>query len=360
MSQEPRIDSEWVALNAFRELLKIASKGQLAKATYDQALEFGGELYPELLGAETSLLRRVRETDTTKEYRQRARLVSVKNGSKVEPIDLLSRDLNEIEDLLKIASQTTTDRGRVDQLMRKRTLLRTSQEELSPEPHTENQLIFRDASAIQRHLPEIASGKAYRDFELPDSHVLRVRVLHPDRPEHVTGADILYERHNPYESEASIVAVQYKIWENKRLLLTDPRMQAQLSRLRAFTCENGICAPDHSAPGYRFPCCSAFIRPTNKLQRADQKLVSTGEHLPVCQIDNCKTTSKQGVESLEYNQIKGTSLSSEVFEYLFNAGKIGSRMLAYPELTELYKKYEVAASENHVIIHAQEFSDAWQ
>ena len=29
MSQESRVDSEWVALNAFRELLKLSTKGDL-------------------------------------------------------------------------------------------------------------------------------------------------------------------------------------------------------------------------------------------------------------------------------------------------------------------------------------------
>jgi hypothetical protein len=35
-------------------------------------------------------------------------------------------------------------------------------------------------------------------------------------------------------------------------------------------------------------------------------------------------------------------------------------MIAYDDLVELYKKYEVSASEDHIVIHAQEFNDAWQ
>ena len=64
---ESRIDPEWITLNAFRDLLKIASKGDLSKSTYNEALEFGGALYPALLGRESSVLRRVRESDTTME-----------------------------------------------------------------------------------------------------------------------------------------------------------------------------------------------------------------------------------------------------------------------------------------------------
>jgi len=80
VNQADRIDSEWVALNAFRELLKIATKGDGAKSTYNDALELGGQLYPDLLGPKSSLLRRERESDTTALYRQRAELHSRKTA----------------------------------------------------------------------------------------------------------------------------------------------------------------------------------------------------------------------------------------------------------------------------------------
>ena len=115
MTNESRIDSEWVALNAFREMLKISTKGDLSKATYNDALEFGGALYPALLGKEFSLLRRVRESDTTKEYRQRARLKSQQRGEEVTALELLSLEVEELDGLLKIAKQNK-EQGRVDQL----------------------------------------------------------------------------------------------------------------------------------------------------------------------------------------------------------------------------------------------------
>ena len=50
-----RLDAEWAFVSAVRELIKIASKGDAKKSSYDRALELGGSLYPELLGPETSL-----------------------------------------------------------------------------------------------------------------------------------------------------------------------------------------------------------------------------------------------------------------------------------------------------------------
>lgn len=352
----PRVDAEWIALNAFRGLTKIASKGDLTKSTYDNALDFGGALYPELLGPENSVLRRDRESDTAKEYRQKAQLLTIRNKDQVDPVALLRTDIDEFKGLLSIAEQNKSDKTRVDQLKKKLGQLINAEREMAPVSHTENQLIFRDAYNVHRDLPSLASGQGYRDFRLPDDNVLRVRVLHPDRPEHISGADIIYERHSPHEACASIVAVQYKIWSDKALYLTDVRMAEQLKRLQAFTCDKQVCEQSSGVPGYRFPCCAAFLRPTDKLQKTDQKYFSTGEHLPICRIDDCKTITDRSAAILEYSKMRDISLSSEIFEYLFNKGKIGSRMLSYEKLNLLYADFLVASSEDNVVIYAQEFA----
>lgn len=356
MNAESRLDAEWVALNAIRELTKIATKGDARKSTYDNALEWGGELYPDLLGADASILRRERESDTAKEYRQKARLKSIKSGTDISPKFLIKQDIDDLTDLLSVAKREKQERTKVDQLKRKLANLVEAEKELNPIPHTENQLIFRDALAVTRTVPVLGSGKAYRDFQLPDGNILRVRVLHPDKPEHITGADIIYERHSPNEESARIIAVQYKIWDNKAMYLTDERMKTQLTRLKNFTCSMGICNHSANEDSYRFPCCAGFLRPTDKLQRPDQSFVSSGEHLPVCKIDECKTVTSRGSEILEHHKIRDISLSSEIFEQLFNKGKIGSRLLSYEELRKFYEDHQVDSEENSVVIYAQEFS----
>lgn len=357
MNAESRLDSEWVALNAIRGLTKIAAKGDARKSTYDNALEFGGELYPALLGADASILRRERESDTAKEYRQKAQLKSIKGGIEITPTALIRQDIDDLNDLLNVAKLEKKERTKVDQLKRKLANLVGAEKELNPAPHTENQLIFRDALAVERTVPALGSGKTYRDFRLPDGNILRVRVLHPDKPEHVTGADIIYERHSPYEESARIVAVQYKIWDNKVMYLTDDRMKTQLARLKSFTCDKGICNQTATENSYRFPCCAGFLRPTDKLQRSDQNFISSGEHLPICKIDECKTVTQRGSEILEYSKMRDISLSSEMFEQLFNKEKIGSRLLSYEELKEFYKEHQIDSEENTFVIYAQEFLD---
>ncbi|MBR7791329.1 hypothetical protein KDM87_01865 [Undibacterium sp. FT147W] len=357
MQNNNRLDAEWVTLNAVRGMVKIAANGDLAKATYDNALEFGGELYPALLGADSSILRRERESDTVKEYRQKAQLKSIKQAKEVTALTLLQADIAELKDLLEISRSNKKERAKTDQLKRRLAIFVSAEVELNPVPHSENQLIFRDALSVERTVPPLRSGKSFRDFELPDSSILRIRVLHPDKPEHVTGADIIYERHLPSEDKASIVVVQYKIWEDKTMLMTDPRMLGQIDRLRAFTCEDQVCEPDDTTNPFRFPCCAAFLRPTDKLQRPDQSFMSTGEHIPLCRISDACSKSTRGKPQLEYKKMRDISLSSEMFEQLFNKGKIGSRYLTYSELTDIYTQNAIAEDENTVIIYAQEFSD---
>lgn len=350
---EERINQEWVTLNAIRGMMKIASKGSMTKSTYDNALDFGGALYPELLGPENSLLKRDRESDTTKEYRQKADLKSIRDNKATSALELVLVDIEDYESLISIAKQNK-DEKKIDQLKRKLSQLNIAKKELDINAHSENQLIFRDAYNVDRNIPELSKGHAHRDFQLPDGNYLRLRVLHPERPEHITGADIIYERHNNKTDKVSIVVVQYKIWTDKKLYLSDERMKYQIDKMKRFTCDKKICKQTEEN-AYRFPCCTGFIRPTDKLQNSDQKFISSGEHLPICQIEKCTSIGQKGAELLEYDNIKDVSLSSELFEHLFNRGKIGSRDLTHDELKNLYADASVIDTDDTVVVYAQEF-----
>jgi hypothetical protein len=180
-----RFDVEWTALNAFRDLLKVASKGDTAKSTYNNALDFGGALYPELLGREASLLSRARESDTTREYRQRAELLSVREKKAISPLALVRDGIEDLKGLLSIAEQDKSeDRGRVDQLKRKLNQLVGAERDLNPVAHSEHQLIFRDAYNVERAMPSLRQGRGHRDFELPDAEIERLYSAY-----HVVSAD---------------------------------------------------------------------------------------------------------------------------------------------------------------------------
>ncbi|WP_024771764.1 hypothetical protein [Aquimarina macrocephali] len=356
MNNKNRLDAEWVSVNALRGLSKIATQGDMEKSTYDNALNLGGVLYPELLGDDVSILRRERESDLTREYRQKAELKTIQNYKKIEALELIKEDIAEYTELLNVAKKQKENRTRVDQLKRKLKQLYKSEKELQPSKHSETQLIFRDAYNVERSIPSLSSNKGYRDFKLSNDKIVRLRVLHPDNIEHITGADLVYERHSPKDETVSIVAVQYKIWENRKMYLSNERMQKQIEKMRSFLCNKDICSSNNlNENEYRFPCCSAFLRPTDKLQKEDQRFISTGEHLPICKIDKCKSIGPQGGEFLEYNNIKDISISNDMFEFLFNKGKIGSKQLTYDELEKVYEQFLDESSNERVIVYAQEF-----
>lgn len=349
-----RLDSEWVTVNALRELIRLATRGDHSKATYNHALELGAQICPALLGKEVSLLQRSRESDVTREYRQRAEAMTRKSGKEVSAVSILEADISEYRDLL------TTAKGnqQTDQLRRRLKSLKQFREELVPLRHSENQLIFRDAYNANHQMPSPKMGHGFRDFTLPDENIMRLRVFHPDRPEHLSGADLIYEKHDAKNQTASLVAVQYKIWDDRRLLLSDTRMSKQLDRLRAFTCKTDLCVSNDTYH-FRFPFCAAFLRPTDRLQNPDQTLISSGEHLPICQIDRCSRESARAAKMIHYEDIRNVSLSQDVFEHLFSNGKIGSRTLSFVELEKLYEQFEISADSDRILIHAQDFDETW-
>ncbi|MFC4634246.1 hypothetical protein ACFO3O_10030 [Dokdonia ponticola] len=344
-----RLNSEWVSVNALRELLKIATHGDIGKSTYDEALDLGGEIYPELLGEEVSLIRRERQSGITKEYKQKAKLLTIREGSESTAIELVKQDITDFESLIELEGKKGNE-----QLVKRLNSLYIAKEELEPSKHSENQLIFRDAYNVDRKLLELSMGKGSKTFQLPGDKNIKIRVLHPDKPEHITGADLIYEYHDRENDRVSLVFIQYKIWEKRKLYLSDERLKKQLDRLKSFTCSRGLCECNDSKEFYRFPFCTSFLRPTDALQNADQKLISTGEHLPICQIDKVKTTGPKGGEFLEYKNIRNVSLSSIHFEELFNTGKIGSKSMTFDELSEFYKSSKIIDSNETVIIYARE------
>jgi hypothetical protein len=350
-----RLNSEWISVNALRELLKISTKGDIGKSTYDDALELGGEIYPELLGDDVSLIRRERQSGITKEYKQKAKLLSIREEKEILAIDIVKADIKDYESLIELEGKKGNE-----QLVKRLGSLYKAKEELEPTKHSENQLIFRDAYNADRNLPELSMGKGTKSFHLPNNNDIKIRVLHPDKPEHITGADLIYEYHNRETDRVNLVFIQYKIWEKRKLSISDDRLQKQLERLKSFTCSKGLCKcsvqEKEEENSYRFPFCTSFLRPTDALQTADQKLISTGEHLPICQINKVKSIGPRGGEYLEYKKIKDVSLSSIHFEELFNTGKIGSKSMSISELNDFYKNSKIIDSNETVVIYARESS----
>lgn len=355
-SEQARLDAEWSTLNAVRELVKLATNGDSSKSTYNHALELGSIICPELLGSDVSLIHQDRMSELTKEYIQRAALASIRDKKSIPPLDLVAKDIEEYESLLKVAKESK-NKEKIDKLTRRLKSLYQTQAELDTEKNSENQLIFRDAYRIERNRPKLFETKNSIVFKFSESSILTVRVLHPERTEHITGADLIYERYNENNKTVSLAFIQYKIWENNKVSLSSEqgqRMLGQLDKMRSLLCCQGFCECNDSNC-YRFACCSAFLRPTNRLQSPSQKLISRGDYLPICKIERLISQKGEAL-FLQEDKITKSSINQDLFEPLFNSGKIGSRELTLDALASLYENKDILSErENNILIYAQDY-----
>jgi hypothetical protein len=159
---------------------------------------------------------------------------------------------------------------------------------------------------------------------------------------------------------ARITAIQYKIWNGTSLYLSQANnLEKQMNKMRSVFCDAGFC--DSPAGGtapqdYRLPYCSAFLKPTDKLQSPNSPLISSGLHVPICVAFRTMVSTAQGKKKIEKEKIRNQSLSHKVFEEIFNSNMLGSRWLLYDDVEKLYRDHRIIEPEETIVIHAQEFS----
>jgi hypothetical protein len=351
IEQAPRrLDVEWAVASAIRDLMGIALKG-VQEPTYAAALALGAELVPSLLG-EGSLLGSHAEPPELRLYRERAEAESVVRGTRVTARRLIRREIRALERLLA----ENPDKPALEKRLRRHQQLLHA---LTKRVLSEHQAIQRDAFTARHELPVLPIPETgYVDYRLPKGTGLRIRVLHPDRAEAATGADVIYEMYSDRKKTARIAALQYKLWDGRALYFSKASgLGEQLERLDARFCKAGLCATNpEERERYRLPACAAFLRPTDRLQSPDARLISSGLHIPVCGVFRCQTWTQRKRPMLERKFFRRECVTHKVFEELFNTGILGSRWLTYAEIEAFYRSAEILNPGEHILLHAQEFA----
>lgn len=148
--------------------------------------------------------------------------------------------------------------------------------------------------------------------------------------------------------------MQYKTWENGVLYFSaHENLENQLLKLKSTICQNGMCKiPEHldGQLNYRFPYCCAFLRPTDKVQNSDSKLISSGIYIPVCS----SLEMKENHQKIEKKQIRHSVINQELFETLFNHSLVGSRWISTQDLEDFYKSLTILDSYQTLKIYAEE------
>ncbi len=350
--ERDRLGTEWALVVASRELLNIALRRE-QPATYRQAINFGADIAPSVLAPDRRVLRGVKESEEARYYAELAAAESASTGMPITRLEYIEREIAKLEKGIDALPDDAS------KLMKSRlATLKRVRQEIRPKNYTENQLIVRDALKVERKLPVSGEGTEYKEYQVDEQRRLRIRVLHPDPPEHKIGADLVYEFYDLEDQTVRIALVQYKLWDGRNMP-QDPRMAGQLARMRALGCNGELCkAPElrNGRPPYRFPHCAMFLRPTDSLQHPNAKLVSSGLHIPLCVADESWTKNNRGGLSIRRATVEGQSVSHRMFEDLFNGSFLGSNRLAVVDIEELYKKTGVLDGDESIIIHAQEYA----
>lgn len=338
-----RIDAESTVVTALRDVLKL---GRQEQVSYPEAMAEGAKLFPNLLSPDKSLLHRALEKPAIRTFREKATAASIKERRTVQAKEIVEREIKQLSELIALSPRNSKDMQRA---------LRQLQGHLAyfaaPSP-SEHAILYADVFQSERPVlpkPPVVFAKG-REYDLGKGRHLHVRMLHPDKAEHVSGADVVYELCSIDDQQARIAFAQYKIWDRDRIAWSKIK-STQLDRMEKCLCQARFCRATAERPEgrYRMPCCSAFLRLTQKLQDPTSRLVSAGRFVPICQLPDARKGS------LELQELASCSVSSDLFEAAFAEGLVGSDWLDFRHVESLYCRTKIFESHDRIVIYAQEY-----
>lgn len=348
--QQRQIFREFNTINALRDALGISLKGS-KNATYKDIINFGASIIPEILGDQRILFNDKKLNPLYEEYRERADALSKQENKEVSVLEAVERGIDEYNSLINASKNDN-----VYFLKKKLEQLITLQKTLHASSHSETNLIIRDVYKVRRGLP-FEDGKDYRDFKVADDRAIRIRVLHPDYLEYITGADLIYECYSEVYKKVRIAAIQYKIRRSKSVYV-DERIERQLERLENAFCAKGMCLINQDKNPYRLPYCTAFLRPTDEIQSDNPNIMSKGYYVPICVLKSVREKGElDNPNIIPSKRLRDHAVTHKVFEELFNADMLGSKWITYDELKLVYTSSKILTPHQSITIHVQEFTE---
>lgn len=349
--EEERRSIAFQAWSAVRGAVSIA-KRQEWPPSYERTLDVIHDLDPETYAQFIKLLIGKNENELVKRFKEAAEADSTPENP-ISPLDLIEAEIKKYDDRLTKAQQE-----KKRHLKQHLNELHAAKKSLEPRRLSEHNVLWRDVYLAQRpgliNVPRYEQDH-YVDYGLDEHRMLRMRLLHPNKDEAITGADLIYEQHDLQFERVRFVYVQYKMWEEKakRVNLKEERLMKQLDRLESVSCSANFCIAAEAlnkGKEYRLPYCSSFLRPTNRLQKPDSKQVTKGYHVPLCIVRELQAH----VGALEPDGIAGRSLSNKHFEKMFMANLLGSRWMKQADLEIFYESIGIEHMHETIRVHAQE------
>jgi hypothetical protein len=347
-----KFQTEWALLNLVRELRGISNKG--ATPTYYSAIKLARQVIPEVFDEESLIVKRHHEPEMVRSYRQKAEAQTQLEGKVISPVELVD------ERMTVLTQQIATDIPSKDLLVKELDKLKIVRSMLLPKSVQEDYILSHDVKSMKFGVEPINIKAKSTDYKVSEKRTIRVRLIHPNDGEQSMGADLIYEQYDPENRKVRFIMIQYKIWDGELLYWSQAKnLEPQLKKMEDNLCKKGFCHCENGnnfTTEYRYPFCSAFLRPTDKLQFKDSPFSSSGMHIPICKINGVTVESKEGNKILRRQNMKHTSLSHKVFEENFNYNQIGSRWMNYSEAEELYREHKILDDSERIIVHVQELT----
>jgi len=352
-STDKRKDISFQIVSAFRELVNIAKKDNIS-TTYEQAFDLLYDVDPKLYALVIEDLPLQNQNEIAKLAIAKAQVLEVENPEKLALAGIQSEiDLNEI-----LLQKKSSDTKANDRIKKRQYALIAAKKSFEERKLTEHRILERDFSKVDRtdFGAQFIEQDVYKvDYKLENHSYLRIRLLHPERMEAVTGADLIYEQQDLDSRKIRVMFLQYKVWdESGKMYFKQGSLETQLRKMSTILCEKGFCDPPEHLTGhkdYRFPYCSCFLRQTDTRQNTTSRLMSTGIHVPVC---TALEVSKAGGLSLNKRELRTQALTHSIFEPLFNKSFIGSRWLDESELKDFYVQNGILSQHDTIMIYARE------
>lgn len=276
-SEEIKRDIAFQTITSIRDAISIASR-KSHPPTYEQSLRIIHDIDPELYEEFDNILTEKNENDIVKYYKEEAKLQSQITEKNIDAADLINTEINRLKELMTNAEAKKQD---TKHIKRRIAQLYSGLQNLEPRKVSENAILVKDFSQTKRKFlgDEIASDYKYVDYALPRDRFLRIRLLHPDKEEHVSGADLVYEQYNILTDEVRFLFLQYKTWDDGTIYISQHKnLIPQLKKLENVLCKSNCCdkpIDNTDLTDFRLPYCTAFLRPTDKLQHQNSKMVSS-------------------------------------------------------------------------------------
>lgn len=239
-SNEKRKNMSFHVVSAIREAMNIAKKTD-PPVTYEQAFETLFDLNPQLYEEVVKELPQRNFNETARLYIAKAKLMSALNAD-TTAINEIQKEIDEIEVLLQRTVDIDEDKK---PLMNRQYTLIAAKKSLRERRIHEHRILQRDFSKIDRTdfgAQFIEEDDFKVDYTLGKNSFLRLRLLHPENMEAVTGADLVYEQQDLSSRKVRVMFLQYKIWdENGVMYFSQGSLEAQLRKMKTNFCDKGFC-----------------------------------------------------------------------------------------------------------------------